>query len=261
MRRVFALVAVLVLLLACMLPVSAVEPDDLVELTFWEWLRIYSLCDCSDHYQEYIGIKTCNGGESPTVPVVIPYSEYSAFYDGGVNPDRNFEIKTELDARGIDYDSEILGLDDFVSAYSGLDLGSLITDYISKEAIRGLAQSAVSDALDEAAKSADVNDSSAVVYAAQPVPDSGTAYSKPVLIDTEYAPDADEGSLLSVIYGLLGKPVKSYTYSYTSSYNNGQTVYKLELLDYDFYWVCSFVLLLVVVYCIFKAGGSLICKL
>lgn len=242
-------------------PASADEADELVELTYWEWLHVYSLCDCEEHYNEYIGIKTCNAGESPTVPVLIPYSTYTAFYNGSVNPERNYEIKQELEHRGIDYDESDFSLGNFVNSYSGLNLGSILTDYISKEAIANLAKASASSAVDEETESANSDTETAVVYSAQPIPDSGTAYSKPVLIDTEYAPDAEDGSLLSVLYGLLGKPVKSYTYSYTSSYNNGQTVYKLELLDYDIYWIASFLLLCAVIVCIFKAGGAIICKL
>ena len=261
MKRLFSvfLLVILCVSLFCV-PAFAAESDDLVELTYWEWLHIYSLCDCEDHYNEYIGIKTCNGGDSPTVPVLIPYSTYSAFYASG-NPDRNFEIKQELEHRGIDYDESVFSVDNFVGSYSGLNLGSLLTDYISKEAIANLAKAAASDSSATDAESENVSSQDAVVYAAQPVPDSGTAYSKPVLIDTTYVPDAESGSLLEVIYGLLGKPVQSYTYSYVSSYNNQQTVYKLELLDYDVNWIASFLLLCLVIFCIFKAGGALICKL
>lgn len=260
--RFLILAFVLVALLSCFVPAFAAEPySDYVELTYWEWLHCYKLCDCEDHYNEYIGIKTCNAGDSPLVPVVIPYETYTAFYDGSVNPERNFEIKQELDTRGIEYDESRFALGDFVNSYSNLNLGAMLTDYISKEAIASLAKGAVADAKAEAALSSNSDDSPVLYAAAQPVPDSGTAYSKPVLVDTEYAPDATEGTLLSVIYGLLGKPVKSYTYSYVSSYNNSQTVYKLELLDYDINWIASFLLLCAVIICIFKAGGALLCKL
>lgn len=260
MRRFICILLILILSVSFCFAVFADSPD-MVELTYWEWLHIYSLCDCEDHYIEYIGIKTCNAGESPTVPVLIPYDSYISFYGGSPNPDRNFEIKQEFEHRGIQYNENDYSMGNFVNTYSGLNLGSLLTDYISKEAIANLAKGAISSSALETSESSVVNSSDSSVMSVQPVPDAGTAYSKPVLVDTEYAPDPESGSLLSVLYGILGKPVKSYTYSYLSSYNDTKTAYRLELLDYDINWIASFLLLCLVVFCIFKAGGALICKL
>lgn len=261
MRRFLCLFLILILSFSFCVSVFADSPDEMVELTYWEWLHIYSLCDCENHYNEYIGIKTCNAGESPSVPVLIPYETYISFYDGSPNPERNYEIKQEFEHRGIEYDENDYSMGNFVNTYSGLNLGAMLTDYISKEAIANLAKGAVSSATLEASESANDVPADSSIMAVQPVPDTGTAYSKPVLVDTEYVPDAEQGSLLSVIYGLLGKPVKSYTYSYVSSYNDTKTAYRLELLDYDVNWIASFLLLCLVILCIFKAGGALICKL
>lgn len=93
-----------------------------------------------------------------------------------------------------------------------------------------------------------------------PIPSSGTAYTDPVLIGVEYAEDAEQGSLLEVIYNLLGKPVKSYHYRYQNN-QQGYTVYSVQVLDYDIPWIASFLMLLLVIYCIFKAGGALLSKL
>lgn len=93
-----------------------------------------------------------------------------------------------------------------------------------------------------------------------PIPSSGTAYTDPVLIDVEYAEDAEQGSLLEVIYDLLGKPVKAYHYRYQNN-QQGYTVYSVQVLDYDIPWIASFLMLLLVIYCIFKAGGALLSKL
>lgn len=93
-----------------------------------------------------------------------------------------------------------------------------------------------------------------------PIPSSGTAYTDPVLIGVEYAEDAEQGSLLEVIYDLLGKPVKSYHYRYQNN-QQGYTVYSVQVLDYDIPWIASFLMLLLVIYCIFKAGGALLSKL
>lgn len=93
-----------------------------------------------------------------------------------------------------------------------------------------------------------------------PVPSSGSAYSDPTLISVEYAEDAEQGSLLEVLYGLLGKPVKAYHYRWQSS-SQGYNVYSVQVLDYDIPWIASFLLLMLVLYCIFKAGGALLSKL
>lgn len=93
-----------------------------------------------------------------------------------------------------------------------------------------------------------------------PIPSSGTAYTDPVLIGVEYAEDAEQGSLLEVIYDLLGKPVKSYHYRYQNN-QQGYTVYSVQVLDYDIPWIASFLMLFLVIYCIFKAGGALLSKL
>ena len=93
-----------------------------------------------------------------------------------------------------------------------------------------------------------------------PVPSSGSAYSDPTLISVEYAEDAEQGSLLEVIYGLLGKPVKAYHYRWQSN-TQGYNVYSVQVLDYDIPWIASFLMLLLVIYCIFKAGGALLSKL
>lgn len=93
-----------------------------------------------------------------------------------------------------------------------------------------------------------------------PIPSNGTAYTDPVLIGVEYAEDAEQGSLLEVIYDLLGKPVKSYHYRYQNN-QQGYTVYSVQVLDYDIPWIASFLMLLLVIYCIFKAGGALLSKL
>lgn len=93
-----------------------------------------------------------------------------------------------------------------------------------------------------------------------PVPSSGSAYTDPVMIGVEYAEDAEQGSLLEVIYDLLGKPVKSYHYRYQNN-QQGNNVYSVQVVDYDIPWIASFLMLLLVIYCIFKAGGALLSKL
>lgn len=272
MRRFFAVFLIFVLCISFAVSALAVEPDELVELTYWEWCMHYSVCDCADHQAEYIGIKSYSAGHDELRPVLIPYSEYVEAFPGRVDypSERNFEIGLEKELYGENSDDSerYFDSDSFSSRYSNLNLGNVLVDYISQEAIKNIAEAREADSLDSQTESVNVEpasiptDSSNVsLLSANPVPDSGSSYTQPTLVATEYAPDAESGTLLSVIYGLLGKPVKSYTYSYQNSYQNGYTVYKLELLDYDINWLASFFLLCLVIFCVFKAGGALLSKL
>lgn len=44
-------------------------------------------------------------------------------------------------------------------------------------------------------------------------------------------------------------------------YTNGQNYQYLREIQPDYVWLCSCALLIVIVYCVFKAGGALICQL
>lgn len=90
-------------------------------------------------------------------------------------------------------------------------------------------------------------------------PSNGSAYSDPTLVRTEYVPDADEGTLLSVLYGLFGKPVRAYHYSYQSG-SNSYTQYRVVQQDYDTAWCSQVIIFILVLWCVMKVGGALICK-
>lgn len=90
-------------------------------------------------------------------------------------------------------------------------------------------------------------------------PSSGSAYSDPTLVLTEYVPDADEGTLLSVLYGLFGKPVRAYHYSYQSG-SNSYTQYRVVQQNYDAAWCSQVIIFILVLWCVMKVGGALICK-
>lgn len=90
-------------------------------------------------------------------------------------------------------------------------------------------------------------------------PSNGSAYSDPTLVRTEYVPDADEGTLLSVLYGLFGKPVRAYHYSYQSG-SNSYTLYRVVQQDYDTAWCSQVIIFILVLWCVMKVGGALICK-
>ena len=112
-----------------------------------------------------------------------------------------------------------------------------------------------------AAASVSASESSVAVLAVEEFPSNNTAYTDPTLIKTEYVPDADEGTLLSVLYDLFGKPVRAYHYSFQSGYNsNSYTNYKVVEQDVDVAWCSQVIIFILVLWCVMKVGGALICK-
>lgn len=111
------------------------------------------------------------------------------------------------------------------------------------------------------ALSASLSPSSSPVSVAslEEFPSNGSAYSDPTLVRTEYVPDADEGTLLSVLYGLFGKPVRAYHYSYQSG-SNSYTQYRVVQQDFDMAWCSQVIIFILVLWCVMKVGGALICK-
>lgn len=101
--------------------------------------------------------------------------------------------------------------------------------------------------------------SSISLASVQEFPSNNSAYTDPTLIGTEYVPDADSGTLLSVLYGLFGKPVRAYHYSYQSG-SNSYTQYKVVQQDYDAAWCSQVIIFILVLWCVMKVGGALICK-
>lgn len=93
----------------------------------------------------------------------------------------------------------------------------------------------------------------------QEFPSNNSAYSDPILVGTEYVPDADSGTLLSVLYGLFGKPVRAYHYSYQSG-SNSYIQYKVVQQDYDAAWCSQVIIFILVLWSVMKVGGALICK-
>lgn len=93
----------------------------------------------------------------------------------------------------------------------------------------------------------------------QEFPSNNSAYTDPTLVRTEYVPDADSGTLLSVLYGLFGKPVRAYHYSYQSG-SNSYTQYKVVQQDFDAAWCSQVIIFILVLWCVMKVGGALICK-
>ena len=100
---------------------------------------------------------------------------------------------------------------------------------------------------------------SASTFSLQEFPSSGSVYSDPVLVQTEYVPDAESGTLLSVLYGLFGKPVRAYHYSYKTS-SDSRTAYRVVTQDCDVAWCSQVIIFILVLWCVLKVGGALICK-
>ena len=109
------------------------------------------------------------------------------------------------------------------------------------------------------ASSLSPSESSISLASVQEFPSNNTAYTDPTLVRTEYVPDADTGTLLSVLYGLFGKPVRAYHYSYQSG-SNSYTQYKVVQQDYDAAWCSQVIIFILVLWCVMKIGGALICK-
>lgn len=102
--------------------------------------------------------------------------------------------------------------------------------------------------------------SSSSTFSVEEFPSNGSAYSDPVLVQTEYVPDADSGTLLSVLYGLFGKPVRAYHYSYRTSSDSSRIAYKVVQQDCDFAWCSQVIIFILVLWCVLRVGGALICK-
>lgn len=104
------------------------------------------------------------------------------------------------------------------------------------------------------------NESGTPVVLMASVPTSGGAYTDPVLVSVDYAPDPPSGSFMEVLYNIIGKPVSAYHYRYTSSSQN-ITQYSCDIVDYDWNWIISASFLGLIILSILKAGGALICKM
>lgn len=102
--------------------------------------------------------------------------------------------------------------------------------------------------------------SPASTFSLEEFPSSGTAYTDPTLVLTEYVPDAESGTLLSVLYGMFGKPVRAYHYSYRSSSDTSRTAYRVVQQDCDVAWCSQVIIFILVLWCVLKVGGALICK-
>lgn len=237
MKRFFSIFLCVFLLLTLALPASA---GNIVILNYEPWLFFYDLVDCDENYNIWLGMYSYGGSEE-LYPIHVDEDDYNEKLLASQAPDESItEITDVVQPEPVESD---LSVRDTVSSdiHSESDSGYLETAALSSGSESSLAKSPV--------------------MAISNVPMSGQSYILPEVVNTEYAPDAPAGSLLSVLYGLLGKPITSYTYRVrTSSSSSNPDGYIVQQLDYDANWLASLALLVVVLFCIFKAGGALLCK-
>lgn len=237
MKRFFSIFLCVFLLLTLALPASA---GNIVILNYEPWLFFYDLVACDENYNIWLGMYSYGGSEE-LYPIHVDEDDYNAKLLASETPNESVAEITDV-IKPEPFESDLSNGDSVSSdIHSESDSGHLQTASISTGSEPSLAQSPV--------------------MAVTTVPTSGQSYILPEVVNIEYAPDAPAGSLLSVLYGLLGKPITSYTYRVrTSSSSSNPEGYLVQQLDYDANWLASLALLLVVLFCIFKAGGALLCK-
>lgn len=237
MKRCFSIFLCVFLLLSLSVPAFA---GNTIILNYEPWLFFYDLADSEENRNIWLGMYSYGGSEE-LYPIHIDEDDYNA------------KLLASQDT-GVD-ESEASGVVQLNPDESSLSDGDSVSSDIHSESDSGYLEVASFTSGTESSVS------ESPILLASSVPTSGTSYSQPELVAVEYAPDASSGSLLAVLYGLLGKPVISYTYKVQNSYNSSSTYsYVTEVLDYDANWLASLVLLIVVLFCIFKAGGALLCK-
>lgn len=236
MKRFFVICLSVLLVCSLLLPVSA---GNVVILNYEPWLFFYDLVDCDENYNIWLGMYSYGGSEE-LYPIHVDEDDYNAKLLSSQAPDESItEITDVVQSEPIESD---------------LSDGDPVSSDIHSESDSGYLEAA------SFASGSESSGSQSPMLAAASVPTSGLSYVQPELVKIDYAPDATSGTLLAVLYGLLGKPVTAYTYKVRTSYQSDYTGYVTEQLDYDANWLASLALLIVVLFCIFKAGGALLCK-
>lgn len=235
MKRFFSIFLCVFLLLTLAIPAFA---GNTIILMYEPWLFFYDLVDSEENHDIWLGMYSYGGSEE-LYPIHVNEDLYNEKLLASQLPDDE-----SADSRVIESvtDQSSLSNGDSVSSdlHSESDSGYLETASFSTGSQSSVSQSPM--------------------LAAACVPTSGLSYIQPEIVNIEYAPDATSGTLLAVLYGLLGKPVTAYTYKVRTSYQSDYTGYVTQQLDYDANWLASLALLIVVLFCIFKAGGALLCK-
>lgn len=236
MKRFFCIFLCVFLLLTFALPAFA---GNTIILMYEPWLFFYDLKDTEENYNIWLGMYSY-GGTEELYPIHIDEDAYNAKLAASENSG-NFQSG----------DSRVV---ESVPDKPSLSDGDSVSSDLHSESDSGHFQSSSFSSRSEPSFS------QPSTMALTTVPTSGQSYILPEVVNIEYAPDAPAGSLLAVLYGLLGKPVVSYTYMVKTSRDSSYTGYLVQQLDYDANWVASLFLLIVVLFCIFKAGGALLCR-
>lgn len=235
MKRFFCIFLCVFLLLTFAIPAFA---GNTIILMYEPWLFFYDLVDSEENHDIWLGMYSYGGSEE-LYPIHVNEDLYNEKLLASQLPDDESENSRVVESVSVesslpDWDSVPADL------YSEPDTGHLqVASFSSGSESSG---------------------SQSPMLAAASVPSSGLSYVQPQLVKIEYAPDATSGTLLAVLYGLLGKPVTAYTYMVRTSYQSDYTGYVTQQLDYDANWLASLALLIVVLFCIFKVGGALLCK-
>lgn len=236
MRRFFSIFLCVFLLLTLVLPAFA---GNVVILNYEPWLFFYDLVACDENYNIWLGMYSYGGSEE-LYPIHVDEDDYNAKLLSSQAPDESItEITDVVQPEPVEPD---------------LSDGDPVSSDLHSESDSGYLQAA------SLTSGTESSSPQSPLLAASSVPTSGLSYVQPELVKIEYAPDATSGTLLAVLYGLLGKPVTAYTYKVRTSYQSDYTGYVTQQLDYDANWLASLALLIVVLFCIFKAGGALLCK-
>ena len=235
MRRFFSIFLCVFLLLMLALPAFA---GNTIVLMYEPWLFFYDLVDSEENHDIWLGMYSYGGSEE-LYPIHVNEDLYNEKLLASQLPDVE-----SADSRVVES----------VTDQSSLSNGDSVPSDLHSESDLGYLETA------SFSTGSQSSGSQSPMLAAASVPTSGLSYVQPELVKIEYAPDATSGTLLAVLYGLLGKPVTAYTYKVRTSYQSDYTGYVTQQLDYDANWLASLALLIVVLFCIFKAGGALLCK-
>lgn len=235
MKRFFCIFLCVFLLLSFALSAFA---GNTIILMYEPWLFFYDLVDSEENHDIWLGMYSYGGSEE--------------LYPIHVNEDLYNEklLASQLS----DDESADSRIDESVPDQSSLFNGDSVPADLHSESDSGHLEIA------PFSTGAQSSISQSPMLEAASVPSSGLSYIQPELVKIDYAPDASSGTLLAVLYGLLGKPVTAYTYKVRTSYQSDYTGYITQHVDYDANWLSSLALLIVVLFCIFKSGGALLCK-
>lgn len=235
MKRFLSIFLCVFLLLTLAIPAFA---GNTIILMYEPWLFFYDLVDSDENHDIWLGMYSYGGSEE-LYPIHVNEDLYNEKLLASQLPDDE------------PADSRIV---ESVPDQSSLSNGDSVSSDLHSESDSGYLETA------SFSSGSQSSGSQSPMLAAASVPTSGLSYIQPELVNIGYAPDATSGTLLAVLYGLLGKPVTAYTYKVRTSYQSDYTGYVTQQLDYDANWLASLALLIVVLFCIFKAGGALLCK-